>query len=182
MAAGRSDSPPPFKVPRINRSEDHELLPECSAAFAGLDTTLKTVTRELRGVRKDVQEMGKVQASQATSIKGVWHEIRDEIRPDLRDLPGKIKSDFDTHSRDCPARRRAMRKAETGSNDKIDVRQLRENLTGDPTGTVNLTGNRFIKNTANGHYEIPRPVLWVGALIGAAVAASGYVLNLLQSQ
>ena len=176
--AGKSESPPPFEVPRsIRRDEDHELLPGCSAAFAGLEITLKTVTREMRGVRTDVQEIGRTQAAQAESMKGLWHEIRDEIRPDLRALPEKIANDFEIHSRNCPARRRAMKKAEIGTGDKIDVRQLRENL--DDTGAIVTTGNRFIRNTSNGHYEIPRPVLWVGALIGAAVAASGYILSLL---
>jgi len=178
--AGRSDSPPPFHAPKASPISEHSLLPSCSAAFAGLEVTLKTITSEMKGMRRDVQEMGRVQSGQAESIKGVWHEIRDEINPAVKEIPGKIAQDFKEHEGNCPARRRAMRKAESGgSSDQINARALIGQHLEEHTGTIVTQRRGIIRNSANGHYEIPRPILWIGGLIGAAVAASGYVYHLL---
>jgi hypothetical protein len=173
----RSD-PPPFQVPIRQQEKRHSLLPECSAAFAGLEITLKNMTTEVRGTRQEVRDMGKTQAAQAEAMKGLWHEMRDNIQPQLRLIPDKIHNDVDDHERDCPARRRAMKKAEGngGTPSDIDVTRIR-----DSAGVIAVHGGgKLIRYTGNGHYEIPRPVLWIGALVGAAVAASGYVINLLQ--
>jgi len=171
-----SSSPVPYTP--IPTGDDHRVRAECSAAFATITATMKSVGDDVREMRNDVSEIGRSQAALEQSARGLWHEIRDELRPGLDALPGMIAKSERTHSKDCPARRKAMRRAESSSDDKLDVRPYRD----DVTGSVPLeSGGRFIRNSSNGHYEIPRPVLWIGGLIGAAVAASGYVVQLLSS-
>lgn len=158
--------------------EQRDMRVDCSAAFATINATMKAVGDDVREMRNDVSEIGRSQAALEQSARGLWHEIRDELRPGLDALPDRIAESERTHSKDCPARRKAMRRAESSSDDKVDVRSYRD----DATGTVTIEGGgRFIRNSSNGHYEIPRPVLWIGGLIGAAVAASGYVIQLLSS-
>lgn len=173
----KSDSPPPYKVP--NATAGHDVLAQCAGAFAGIDATLRMVGREVRGVRDDIEIISKSQAALEQSTRGLWHEVRDELKPTVGNLPDRIGRAVRDHAGECPARRKAMKRAESDSGDKLDVRAYRE----DQTGAVQIeaTGNRFIRNSSNGHYEIPRPVLWTGALIGAAVAASGYVIQLLSN-
>jgi len=169
-----SDSPPPFKPG--GKSEEHTMRADCSAAFASITATMKAVGSDVKGMRSEVGEIGKSQAALEQSTRGLWHEIRDELQPTVQGLPDRISDAINAHGDRCPARRKAMRRAESDSDDAVDVRDFRD----DPTGQI--TPQRgLIRNSANGHYEIPRPVLWVGGLIGAAVAASGYVIHLLTS-
>lgn len=168
-----SDSPPPYQ-PGVNG--DHKMRADCSATFGTLTATLRTVSSEMRAMRTEVSEISRSQAAQEQSARGLWHEVRDEINPALKSLPERIGNDLRSHESLCPARRKAMRRAESESDDALDVRGLRD----DATGSVTTTRRGILlRNTENGHYEIPRPVLWVGSLIGAAVAASGYVLHAL---
>ncbi len=155
--------------------DQSELKPQCAATFAAIETTIRMVNTEIRGLRDDVQEMGRSQSSLDTSTKGLWHEIRDELRPDVKELPDRIAGAVNGHATDCPARRRAMKRAE--SDGDSGVRELRDEI----SQVVDVGRKGLIRNNGNGHYEIPRPVLWVGGLIGAAVAASGYVIHLLSS-
>jgi len=191
MSHATSDSPPPFPTPRPRSDLEHQVLSECSAMFAGINTTLKTVGREMGAVRDEVINLGKTQTGLETTISNLSRELREEIKPTIRDLPDRLTKSFAQHSGDCPARRRAMKKAESTSSDDIDVRRFRGDATGtvplstpapgSPLDTVPTTGGRFIRNTENGHFEIPRPIFWLGAGIGTAVASLGYLLNIIES-
>ena len=171
-----SHSPPPYR-PNPDR-DPHEMRADCSATFGTLTATLRTVSSEMKAVRSEVIEIGRSQAAQEQSTRGLWHEVRDEINPSLKELPQRVVSAVGSHEENCPARRKAMRRAETSdSDDSVDVRELRA----DATGAIVSKRGVLLRNTQNGHYEIPRPVLWIGGLVGAAVAASGYVIHLLNS-
>ena len=158
-----SDSPPPF-IPTEETS--HGLRPVCAATFATLSSSLRGIHSDVKGMRREVQEIGKAQAAFTESARGLWHEVRDEINPSVAAVPDKISAAVTTHSSDCLARRKALKKAEGDSGDAIDVREIREEQ----------AKRGWIRSGANGDYEVPKAVLWFGAAIGAAVAASGYVM------
>lgn len=169
-----SDSPAPYQ-PKSS-GEKHEMRADCSATFGTITATLRTVSSELKSMRNEVGEIGRSQAAQEQSTRGLWHEVRDEINPSLRTLPDRIVTAVNSHEENCPSRRKAMRRAETSDSDNsVDVRGFREEV----TGTFITKRGILLRNTSNGHYEVPRPVLWIGGLIGAAVAASGYVIHAL---
>jgi len=162
-----SDSPPPF-IP--TGDSQHELRAVCAATFATLTSSLRGIHGDVKGMRREVQEIGQAQAAFTESAKGLWHEVRDDINPTVAGMPDKISNAITVHSSDCLARRKALKKAEGDSGDAIDVREIREQQ----------AKRGWIRSGANGDYEVPKAVLWFGAAIGAAVAASGYLMPYLQ--
>lgn len=166
--------------PRPSGQHD-ERLPKCIEAFATLNTTLAGFVAEMKGMRAEVRDSSKAQAGTAESVKGLWHEVREELRPAVRAIATAMKGDLNHHEGNCPARRGAMRKAEGQSSTSIPTGEGLQINQDERTGAITIARRKIIRNTPNGHYEIPRPVLWIGGLIGSAIAASGYFLEFLKS-
>jgi hypothetical protein len=72
--------------PRDTRSDPSELL-------SGL----------LRDIGTDVKKLGDLASRHDESLKGLWREVRDEIKPSIRELVKEQRELFSDHQEQCPA-------------------------------------------------------------------------------
>jgi len=72
--------------PRDTRSDPSELL-------SGL----------LRDIGTDVKKLGDLASRHDESLKGLWREVRDEIKPSIRELGKEQRELFSDHQEQCPA-------------------------------------------------------------------------------
>lgn len=73
-------------MPRDTRSDPSELL--------------MTMIRDIGG---DVKKLGDLAARNDESLKGIWREIRDDVKPSIRELAKEQRSLFSDHQDQCPA-------------------------------------------------------------------------------
>jgi len=93
------------------KEKNADVLPEGQVRFDMLTETLRDLGKDMKAVSESNTRM-------VESTKSLWHEVRDNLRPEIRELSGEVRnilteSDLDRHSTNCPARIHYMRKAQT---------------------------------------------------------------------
>jgi hypothetical protein len=88
------DRPPPLRV---------RPLQECRQQFHVIQVALQQIATDVRALRDAT-----IRHDEA--LRGVWHELRDNLRVDVRALSDALPDHLRAHQADCPARQAALQR------------------------------------------------------------------------
>jgi hypothetical protein len=126
----------------------------CARWFSSIERSVIELSHQVENVALDVKDLATKVISQEAMMK-MWKE---EFFPQVKTLPDKIDEEIEDHKRNCLANRRAQLQAEdiTNTNIKLPSRMpAREEKKG---------------------FTIPKIVIYIGVVVGTAIAVGGYVL------
>lgn len=130
---------------------------------------LDSLTHEVKESRLDVQAVNERIAAQEEKTHSAWHAIN-RVETRLNNLPRDIAESIERHENGCPGRDYVRHKIKSST-----ASQIPRFDDGDATRRIRLAAEQ--QDMASG--GVPRWVIYVGSIIGAAVAASGYLLHML---
>ncbi len=130
------------------------------------DEQIKTIFNSMKDLKIGMKDLG----------DKLDRSVR-EISEKVDEIPGKITSAIDGHVKDCVAHKRVMDKiSKSDSDGNIDASAFRgqREHADEISQVVDLMAARRDRatNRDQGGVIVPRWVLWIGAGIGAAVAAA----------
>lgn len=139
------------------RDSENEIRPECGVVFKSFETAIGNFQSTLERHGEKVTILGERIARQEETTRGLWHELRDDVHPALRDLPNAIRDAVKTHADDCLSRKRTVAKASRTSH--TPPRGSRR-----PTEPKNVLGIPTV--------TLFKWLLYLGLLIGGIIAGS----------
>jgi hypothetical protein len=134
-----------------------KILPECAAGFARIDQAVEGFTEAVREFRTQNLEAQRRITSVEASTRSAWHEIRRDVIPDLKAIPGQVRLALSDHKRECPAYNHAMDRA------------TRRYKTTPPSGTS--TAGLF------GSSRLLKWVVYIAFILGGMIAGAGVTLG-----
>ncbi len=155
----------------------------CARQFAKIDVAIGSFSEALDKLGKTNERVIRIEES----TKGLWKELRDDVMPELRQVPRDVRdaldqqrrdtaTAFDTHRRDmvaaldkhaadCPARTKAMRRATGQNGTRSDP---------PPTGRIDLEPAQPVVQPRRSLLPAsPVAIRWlvyIGLVIGGAIA------------
>lgn len=125
----------------------------CARWFSSIERSVIELSHQVENVALDVKDLAAKVISQEAMMK-MWKE---EFFPQVKNLPDKIDEEIEDHKQNCLAHRRAQLQAEdiTNTNLKLPSRVPKEEKKG---------------------FSIPKIVIYIGVVVGTAIAVGGYVL------
>ncbi|MCP4568977.1 MAG: hypothetical protein GY841_15485 [FCB group bacterium] len=148
------------------------LRTECAVKFAKSDTIVEGFTEAIKEFRKSRLESEKRLTAVEASTKSAWHELRNDVIPDLKQIPEQVRTELKQirneisdamvqHKNDCPAYANAMDRAR------------RHIKTTPPSGSFRKpkSDEKFFTNTRL------KWLVYLGFIFGGAIAGAGVTLG-----
>lgn len=128
----------------------------CAQWFSAIERSVIELSRQVENVALDVKEL----TSKVISQEALLNLIKEEYFPQIKEVPEEIETAIDRHKRECLASTKALKKAEGlyGVNGSNNGNQ-KESITPSKKG-----------------FTIPKIVIYIGVVLGTAIAIGGYVL------
>lgn len=126
----------------------------CAQWFASIEGSVRELAKQVENVALDVKFLTEKVLQQEMMIK-LWKE---EFFPQVKEVPDKISEEIEDHEAKCLARRRAQLQAE------------------DITGVVKVPMKESRMPEKPKGFTIPKVVIYIGVVLGTAIAIGGYVL------
>lgn len=123
----------------------------CAQWFGAIERSVVELSRQVENVALDVKDL----TEKVIGQEKLMALIREEFLPQIRKIPETIEKEIHKHKKDCLASTKAMKKAEENGN-HMEVR------------TSRAPGSKG--------FSIPKVVIYIGVIIGTAIAIGGYVL------
>jgi len=137
---------------------------ECAQMFGVIAEALDDLSVEVKASRSDISAVNERIAAQEAKTHNAWHSIS-RVEERLNNLPREIADSITRHEQSCPGRDYARHKL-TASYPTPSVNKRQERPSGKP-GTLHDDSG----------LSIPKWIAYLGAILGAAGAAAGYLLH-----
>jgi hypothetical protein len=137
---------------------------ECAQMFGVIAEALDDLSAEVKASRSDIGAVNERIAAQEAKTHNAWHSIQ-RVEERMNNLPREIADSITRHEQACPGRDYARHKL-TASYPTPAVSR-RQERPGGSSGTL---------SDASG-LSIPKWIAYLGAILGAAGAAAGYLLH-----
>lgn len=152
---------------------------ECNAMFEVIGQALDDIKAEQAAARQAFSELSERMASQETTAKNLWHQVR-AVEEGVKAIPGQLAQALERHEDTCAGRDYARAKL-TASTTRSDVPLA--DLRGDTTQSIRQTRSPDTGFAGDamlpGGIPLPKLILYFGGGIGAAIAGAAYLLSLL---
>lgn len=125
----------------------------CARWFSSIERSVIELSHQVENVALDVKDLALKVISQEAMMQ-MWKE---EFFPQVKGLPDKIDEEIEDHKKNCLANRRAQLQAEDIANTGTKVHSIAP------------------KEDKKG-FSIPKIVIYIGVVVGTAIAVGGYVL------
>jgi hypothetical protein len=126
----------------------------CAQWFSAIERSVIELSRQVENVALDVKELTSKVISQAALLT----LIKEEYFPQIKAVPEEIEDAIHKHKKDCLASTKALKRAESSDNG---------NSNGNQKESINPSKKGF---------SIPKIVIYIGVVVGTAIAVGGYVL------
>lgn len=167
-----SISPSPIKAPDDIRSK-------CAEIFAIISNQQSVMLGEIKDLRKDVKGFIKEQAMQGQDIRGLWKTIRNDIQPQVIRTREELIKGLSDHAEGCPARRKAMKRAESDSDNGIDTRPFRRTVEprdDEPSQVI------VVQTQQEKLRDGPSGIPWAAWIVGTSIAVATIIGMILAKQ
>ena len=156
------------------RNSDIPCAPEsCSQMFGVVAEGLDDLKIELREARKDLGALNERIAAAEVKTTSAWHSIN-RMDERVSNLPETVARALARHEEACPGRDYARVKLTSSTSSSAIPRPVDDRPATHPRIELSLGDGDALGMTG---IRIPKPILYVGGIIGAAIAASGYLLH-----
>lgn len=149
--------------------------PDYEEAFKQIGDRMSGFNETVSGLAGDVRGIGERLARSEESTKGLWKEMR-STGEKVDGLPDKMREIVREHKTDCPAAVRADEKIRRRTDSRIPMPERDPFRESSQLFPIDAGTGRMIRSDGNGGYVIPKAVLWIGCIIGIAIAAGGWLL------
>ena len=139
------------------------LRPECAANFGKVETAVGGFTDAVKEFRRQGLKTAERLTAVEASSKSAWHELRNDVIPDLKKIPGQVSDTLNLHMDQCPAYANAMDRARRGGRGHQSTAPRRTETSGDGVLGTNPA--------------ILKWILYVDLAIGGVVAGVGATLG-----
>jgi hypothetical protein len=124
----------------------------CAQWFSAIERSVAELARQVENLACDVKDLTERVIEQATTMKF----IEKEFFPQIREIPDTVDDAIGKHKKECLASTKAIKKAESSSNGNIEERTSR--------------------SPQSKGFTIPKFVVYIGVIVGSAIAAGGWLL------
>jgi hypothetical protein len=151
---------------------DDDIRISCAKRFATIDANVDGFKTALQQFSQTNDRVTRTEES----VKGLWKELREDIMPELRQVPRDVRAALeqqrrdmtdalDKHAADCPARTKAMRRA-SGQNGSTSTPPPTQPVALDPALPVAQPRRSLLPVSP----VTIRWLLYLGLVIGGAIA------------
>lgn len=141
----------------MENGEKNEMRSDCAAGFAKVEIAVDGFSQAVNEFRaQGIDFHGRLTAVEVTA-KSSLDELKTDVLPDLKKIPGQVRQLLNEHKRECPAYGVAMDRARRVTKSTPPV--------GAPTGRF-PPGSRLL-----------RWILYIGFALGGMIAGAGATLG-----
>lgn len=87
------------------------MRPDCATNFGKIETAVDGFTDAVKEFRRQGLKTEQRLTAVEASSKSAWHELRNDVIPDLKKIPGQVTDTLNLHMDQCPAYVNAMERA-----------------------------------------------------------------------
>lgn len=132
--------------------------------FGVIAEALDDLSAEVKASRSDIGAVNERIAAQEAKTHNAWHSIQ-RVEERMNNLPREIADSITRHEQACPGRDYARHKLTASYPTPLSTRRQASSSRG---GTLSDSSG----------LSIPKWIAYLGAILGAAGAAAGYLLHL----